>query len=169
MELAPDEAVRSAVNRAAGAHGVPAGLIAALTVEAVRSLERAAALARVRPDRLVSVLNGETDRPIPPVLVPEARRLAAYTRALRAGCSPTVLPRGSLRIPVPAPAAAAWALAAAGTARTADWALAQLRAGEPACALRWETAAAGSGALLGEWIYAAALRAVATASPQSRR
>lgn len=162
-------AERAALDAAADDAGVPAGLLAALHIEAVRHLELVGALGGPNADTLADVLDCLAARPSrPPLIAPPARRQLQWVAALRAGTSASHLPPGPVRLPVIVPAAAAWAIAATGRGESlGDWVLARVRAGGSKRTVAWEAAAAEAGASLGEWIQAAALRKAANRAPQA--
>lgn len=170
VELELEADTRKRLNSASVQCGVPAGLLAALSIESIRHLEHASSIACLRVDDLIEALNRfAAQRRGAPVIATEARRLTAYINALNAGGCSTALPRGLAMVPVIAPVAASWAVDAARVGQPVGrWAMARLQGDTLEWSLAWELAAASAGAPLGEWIQAAALRKLVTVTAHAR-
>jgi hypothetical protein len=170
LEIMPGHGARRRVNDAARRLSLPAELVAAVALEATRSLESTARIVGWAPDELAEELRiraaGES---IVPLISAKARRLTAYAEALASAPGSRPLAPSVARVTATAPMLAAWAHSAAAESMDVSvWACALLERCRPKQAVAWERAAAGRGATLCEWVQAAALRAVRAAVPQPR-
>lgn len=157
LRLSADQA--HAVETAAAAEGLPAGLWAAIVVESERAL-RAAAEALDSTHRAVeAALDATAAQCVTAMPGQRARRLAAYARALRRAAPRTPRSvRGRLDVTVTYHTLVAWErdAASAGVALPA-WVMGLLIVMPPGRP-RWEAAAADAGQTLGEWVTLQAAR-----------